>query len=637
MKRDRQETFEPMVNTKAQLEEVAEVLVKYQRANHRLPCPAPLNQLPDSINFGVEGINCHLGGAIAGISRIDLGGGVFARAGTLPLRTLGLESGFGGDKWNNRLSYIVLERLTDPFQFTTALGGLRLQDSSGTAMTTLGAYALISHGRDGKGAVPMKGTSARSCTLKPGRDQENCDADGVFVTTMFTPTEGTDYFDDFIIVREKDAQANGMNRPCQPPTPATPVTFGSGCAGPYVNAVHGDSQTINNTVPEHTGSANVTCNNGSFVINSQSCAYTPSCTAAAQGWVGAVSGCSASRPLLAHGQSTNLTNTVGGRTGSVTVTCTAGVISTNSATCTGNSCPLPWGGSLAHGGSIGAFQTSSVPCGNTCNSETRSCSFGSLSGSFTNQSCSAVTCLNCTAPWGATVPHTSSVTAFAASSVPCGSSCSSQTRTCTNGSLSGTFTAQSCSAVPCAACNLPWGGTVGHGGAVTAYAAWSVGCGGSCAAQTRWCNNGSLSGSYGAASCSVAACASCALPWGGWVGHGGAVTAFAAGSVPCGSSCSAQTRVCSNGSLSGWHTAPSCSVGACGPFWVALNQMCLRFGVSGGGGCTTNGYPANPTPGSSCSHPGWQCRGWIPQSCTGCDPNNPLFANCRIAQLYRCQ
>ncbi|MCU0495343.1 MAG: GAF domain-containing protein, partial [Chloroflexaceae bacterium] len=86
-------------SAKAQLEEVAEVLVKYQRANHHLPCPAPLNQLPDSINFGVEGINCHLGGAIAGTSRIDLGGGVFARAGTLPLRTLGLESGFGGDKW----------------------------------------------------------------------------------------------------------------------------------------------------------------------------------------------------------------------------------------------------------------------------------------------------------------------------------------------------------------------------------------------------------------------------------------------------------------------------------------------------------------------------------------------------------
>jgi len=56
------------------------------------------------------------------------------------------------------------------------------------------------------------------------------------------------------------------------------------------------------------------------------------------------------------------------------------------------------------------------------------------------------------------------------------------------------------------ACALPWGGSIASGTSVTAYAAYSVGCGSTCSSQTRTCTNGSLSGSYGASSCSVSAC-----------------------------------------------------------------------------------------------------------------------------------
>lgn len=47
-----------------------------------------------------------------------------------------------------------------------------------------------------------------------------------------------------------------------------------------------------------------------------------------------------------------------------------------------------------------------------------------------------------------------------------------------------------------APCTLPWGGTTGHGTSVTAYSATSVACGGNCStvAQTRTCNDGTLSG-----------------------------------------------------------------------------------------------------------------------------------------------
>jgi hypothetical protein len=48
---------------------------------------------------------------------------------------------------------------------------------------------------------------------------------------------------------------------------------------------------------------------------------------------------------------------------------------------------------------------------------------------------------NCIAPWGIIVPHTSSVTAY---SVTSGTTCPSQSRVCTNGSLSGTYMNQTC-------------------------------------------------------------------------------------------------------------------------------------------------------------------------------------------------
>ncbi|MBU4142683.1 hypothetical protein KJ590_01635, partial [Patescibacteria group bacterium] len=67
-------------------------------------------------------------------------------------------------------------------------------------------------------------------------------------------------------------------------------------------------------------------------------------------------------------------------------------------------------------------------------------------GSFTTPNCVPA---SCTTPWGTSLASGSSVTAYSASSVPCGSTCASQTRTCTNGSLSGSYTSQSCSVAAC--------------------------------------------------------------------------------------------------------------------------------------------------------------------------------------------
>lgn len=128
--------------------------------------------------------------------------------------------------------------------------------------------------------------------------------------------------------------------------------------------------------------------------------------------------------------------------------------------CAPKTCSLPWGGSVNNGHSVTAYASSTVPYGSSCTSQTRTCSSGTLSGSYTASSCSVQPPANCSLPWGGSISHNQSVTAYSSSSVPFGSSCSSQTRTCNSGSLSGSFSASSCSVqspANCSAQQVSWG------------------------------------------------------------------------------------------------------------------------------------------------------------------------------------
>lgn len=125
-----------------------------------------------------------------------------------------------------------------------------------------------------------------------------------------------------------------------------------------------------------------------------------------------------------------------------------------------------------------------------------------LLGRLTRASVSSVITLPCNVPWGGTVDHGQSVVAYASNLPPVGQSCASisQTRMCTNGTLSGSNTYQSCGPN---ACNLPWGGTISDGQSVVAYSASTPPPWQNCStiAETRACTNGILSGSYAQKSC----------------------------------------------------------------------------------------------------------------------------------------
>ncbi|MES2801677.1 MAG: hypothetical protein V4654_04245 [Bdellovibrionota bacterium] len=218
---------------------------------------------------------------------------------------------------------------------------------------------------------------------------------------------------------------------------------------------------------------------------------------------------------------------------------------------------------IAHGQSTILFKTSSVANGQSCESESRTCSNGSLSGSYTSGSCEVEAAKTCSFN-GQTLANGASVLAFTSSSVAFGQTCQSETRTCTDGVLSGSNTYNSCSVEAAKSCTFN-GQTVAHGATVKAYSSSQVPYGQTCQSETRTCTNGVLSGSNAIASCTVAPPIivtppkSCSFN-GKSVAHGASVQAFKAANVGYGQKCESETRTCNNGALSGTHTAASCAV-----------------------------------------------------------------------------
>lgn len=221
------------------------------------------------------------------------------------------------------------------------------------------------------------------------------------------------------------------------------------------------------------------------------------------------------------------------------------------------------GQQVPEGQSVTAYHDSSEPYGQTCISQSRVCTNGQLSGTYTFASCAVDAPKACLFN-SQTIASGSSVTAYSTSTVPFGQTCISQSRVCTNGVLSGSYNFVACAPEVPAAC-LFNNQTIPSGSFTTAYQSSTVPFGQSCVPETRTCSNGNLSGSYTFASCDVGAPASCTFN-GQTIPSGNSVTAYKDGSVSAGGACDSETRVCSNGALSGSFTNASCTIAVCDPF-----------------------------------------------------------------------
>lgn len=233
------------------------------------------------------------------------------------------------------------------------------------------------------------------------------------------------------------------------------------------------------------------------------------------------------------------------------------------------------GQSVATGQSVAAYLTSSVPSDQTCTLEYRTCTDGFLSGSNTFATCNVNQPASCIFN-GQNVASGESVTAFVNSSVAAGASCNSEVRVCNNGVLSGSNQFASCQVSAPASCIFN-GQTIPHGSSVNAFASSSVEYGQLCSGELRICENAHLSGSFQYASCDQGQAASCLFN-GQTIPDGANLSAFPASTVPNGSSCKAQVRTCANGVLSGTASFASCKVSA--PASCLFNGQTIISGQS---------------------------------------------------------
>ena len=103
----------------------------------------------------------------------------------------------------------------------------------------------------------------------------------------------------------------------------------------------------------------------------------------------------------------------------------------------GLTCALPWGGIISAGSSVTTYLNASEPCGSSCASQTRTCSGNSLTGNYSNSSCSVQGC--CVPSW--------TISSYGSCSVSCGGG--TQPVNYSDG-CGGTFTSsQSCNTQAC--------------------------------------------------------------------------------------------------------------------------------------------------------------------------------------------
>lgn len=157
----------------------------------------------------------------------------------------------------------------------------------------------------------------------------------------------------------------------------------------------------------------------------------------------------------------------------------------------------------------------------------------------------------CTTPWWTTIANDQSVEAFYMESVPFGDFCQKQTRTCKDGVLGWSFQYQSCFVRQWTTCTSPRGEVVNSNNYIIAYKNSTVAYGDSCKSESRYCVDGLLEGSYSYRTCTVDSPDDCLNTAYGNIPHWWGVTRHTT-SQPCES----YSLVCNNGQLQWallWH------------------------------------------------------------------------------------
>src|SRR5579871_256412 len=161
-------TLKANASSATQMNVVLTALRNYEVNTGTLPCPADPTQPLGSTTYGVMAAN---GGTTSNCT-----GGTPAAAyadatnhiaiGMVPVRSLGLASGFALDGYGRDITYAVDTSATGCWPSATLPGAITINDNG----TTNHAVAmLVSHGADGYGAwLPLAGSSGTAKRLNSG-------------------------------------------------------------------------------------------------------------------------------------------------------------------------------------------------------------------------------------------------------------------------------------------------------------------------------------------------------------------------------------------------------------------------------------------------------------------------------------
>lgn len=198
--------------TKARLDIVQEAIEQYFAMNDKLPCPAALNALPDSVGYGREVLTDCTAGNVAGTFRPVGTGGRRVRIGGVPVRSLNLPDQYALDARQTRFTYAVTEVLAQPGGYVQNLGSISLVDSAANSLITPAGsahYVLLSHGQDQSGGYAIGGSIAIPC-LAGTLDRENCDNDATFLSTLLVSDAAAGHFDDFVKYRGQTSPVSAL-------------------------------------------------------------------------------------------------------------------------------------------------------------------------------------------------------------------------------------------------------------------------------------------------------------------------------------------------------------------------------------------------------------------------------------------
>jgi len=182
-----------------------------------------------------------------------------------------------------------------------------------------------------------------------------------------------------------------------------------------------------------------------------------------------------------------------------------------------SNCTLSDGIKIEHGVQFVGYKDSAVPSGQTCSSKIQTCKDGKISGDYLYSSCNVAASNACILD-GKIIESGNSTIAFSNQTIQYSGQCStiSEIRNCNNGSLSGSYPYTSCTPLNASSCyfdGIDFDQTVSNGGSIIAYSTNSAPYLSQCStySESRTCNNGSLSGSYQYSGCSVGGPSSCTL------------------------------------------------------------------------------------------------------------------------------